>query len=318
MKNTLFNEFVEDGVGISSGGGTVAVERPGLEGPSGGAPNADQGPESDSFEEIDLAVADPFSGPTGELTPDAIAAAVERGMSRGAPQQQQVQERRAPTREEQEAFMAQMGRPQVTPEFINNLMNADIPADQKLAAMQQLLDGTAQYAMRVAQTAFESQLSRIQGEYQPLVQQTQQQAHKEYLGQIEQNYPSLSGHGRIVNLAIQELKRTGYYGWPHDQRDQTRFRAAESKRRWQGFGSRNGFRAQPRRRGWLADEETRNAERSRSRSASSTASAPGNRSVTEVNQQIHPIIVCPLALSPQELWTPKSPTPSVEKFSMKT
>jgi hypothetical protein len=210
MKNTLFNEFVEDGVGISSGGGTVAVERPGLEGPSGGAPNADQGPESDSFEEIDLAVADPFSGPTGELTPDAIAAAVERGMSRGAPQQQQVQERRAPTREEQEAFMAQMGRPQVTPEFINNLMNADIPADQKLAAMQQLLDGTAQYAMRVAQTAFESQLSRIQGEYQPLVQQTQQQAHKEYLGQIEQNYPSLSGHGRIVNLAIQELKRTGY------------------------------------------------------------------------------------------------------------
>lgn len=204
--NGLFNEFIEDGMGISSTPGAVAEPTFGLA--SSGA--ADDGSSAEpEFDEIDLAVADPFSGPTGELTPDAIAAAVERGLSRGqAPQP--PQERRAPTREEQEAFMAQMGRPQVSEQFITDLMNSEIPAPQKLAALQQLLDGTAQYAMRVAQTAFEAQLSRIQGEYQPLVQQTQQQAHKEYLGQIETNYPSLSGHGRIVNLAIAELKRSGY------------------------------------------------------------------------------------------------------------
>lgn len=205
--NGLFNEFIEDGVGISSTPGAVAEPNPGLA-PSGAADDSGAASEPE-FDEIDLAVADPFSGPSGELTPDAIAAAVERGLSRGQPPAQ-PQERRAPTREEQEAFMAQMGRPTITPEFIGNLMNADIPADQKMAAFQQILDQNAQYAMRVAQTAFEAQLARIQGEYQPLVQQTQQQAHKEYLGQIETNYPSLSGHGRIVNLAIAELKRSGY------------------------------------------------------------------------------------------------------------
>lgn len=207
--NGLFNEFIEDGMGISSSPGAAAATEPFVAEQPGGESGDGSGDEASEFEEIDLTKADPFSGPSGDLTPDAIAAAVERGLRSGqAPQERQAP--RAPTREEQEAFMAQMGRPQVTPEFVQNLLNADVPAEQKLAALQQLLDGTAQYAMRVAQTAFEAQLSRVQSEYQPLVQQTQAQSHQQYLAQIEQNYPSLAGHGRIVNLAIRELKAAGY------------------------------------------------------------------------------------------------------------
>lgn len=201
----LMTEMIEDGVGIS-GGANVAPDQSTFTPPSD---DSSSGEPQEEFENIDLAVADPFSGPTGELTPDAIAAAVERGLSRGqAPQEPPA--RRAPTREEQEAFMAQMGRPTLDVNTVNALFGAESTPEQRIEMLQALLDRTAQYSMRVAQTAFEAQLAGLRGEYQPLVQQTQQQAHQQYLGQIETNYPSLSGHGRIVNLAIQELKRSGY------------------------------------------------------------------------------------------------------------
>lgn len=206
--NGLFNEFVEDGVGISSSPGGAASEPFVADAPSSDAGDGTGGEVSD-LEEIDLTKADPFTGPSGDLTPDAIAAAVERGMSRGQAPQAPT-EHRAPTREEQEAFMAQMGRPTLDVNTINALFGTESTPEQRIELLQALLDRTAQYSMRVAQTAFEAQLSRVQSEYKPLVEQTQAQSHQQYLGQIAQNYPSLAGHDRIINLAIRELKAAGY------------------------------------------------------------------------------------------------------------
>lgn len=207
----LMNQFMGMDGGAGSGGGLEQGAQAPLETAAPDDTTTEEVDETESleFEDVDLAT-DPFTGAGPELTPDSIAAAVERGLSRGAAVNPQEQSPRTYSQEEREAFMTQMGRPRLDLATVQALFGEDATPEQRIATLQQLLDQTSQYSMRVAQTAFEAQLASLRGEYQPLVQQTQAQNHNSYLSQIETNFPTLKGHSRIINLAIAELKKSGY------------------------------------------------------------------------------------------------------------
>lgn len=98
----------------------------------------------------------------------------------------------------------------VTPEHVNQLFNAELPVEQKMQLLQQMLDGSVTHALQVANLSTSHRLEQVNQRFEPLLTERQQAAKDKFLGTLERISPSIKGQRPMLEFAIQKLRENGY------------------------------------------------------------------------------------------------------------
>lgn len=156
--------------------------------------------------EDEIVPLDGSGGTAPSLTPDAIAEAVARGLGGRQPSRQDPEQPELT----QEQFLKQMGRVEIDDRSIEDFFKPDLPIAQKKAWLQQILDNHAQHILKVAGVAQNFHVSKINETYQPLLRRQEQEREEKFYGDVASSYPSLKPHKKIIAIAAQQMRQSGY------------------------------------------------------------------------------------------------------------
>jgi hypothetical protein len=166
-----------------------------------------EGEEGDAEEVVDLNDGGTGGG-SSNLTPDAIAEADARGLGqRGGGSNQNPQQQPELTQEE---FLKQMGRVEVDPRALEDFFKPDAPLADKAKWLQTILDNHAQHVLKVAGVAQNFHVSQLQQKYDPLLQRQEREKEENFYKTVATKYPSLKPHSKIIAIAAQQLRQSGY------------------------------------------------------------------------------------------------------------
>lgn len=90
------------------------------------------------------------------------------------------------------------------------LFNPDTPIEEKMAALQEMLDGAATHAVSVSGLMLKRHGSEIDGRLAPLLNQSQTQVMDNFVKEVTKFSPSLKNMGSLVKVAMQQMAQSGY------------------------------------------------------------------------------------------------------------
>ena len=195
MKRT-FNPLLEqqDDGSLGNGGGAALADPP-IE--SNEPVNADDG-GSDSPDPT------PAPEPQSTLTREEMLEAV-----REMAQQQQTAQPQPEPQLTQEQIDQQLERYRPDAQLVNVLLDAEAPMEQKIAALDNLVQGTFRYSSNAANQLVQHHIQQLKQELAPQLQaagQAQESMHKQ---QLFTTYPALKGQDELVEIAASQLKAQG-------------------------------------------------------------------------------------------------------------
>jgi hypothetical protein len=179
----------------------------------GGDDIIDDNDEGDELEDVNLDAPEVGAGGAG-LTPEAIAEAVARGIGNATPHGSAGGTPREPsfTEEQRREFLKKTGRPEVNEDLVAQLFgDGEAPVQAKRAALlQDLLDRSVAHALQIAGIAQNHHLSQVHERYGPLVARQQEELQTQFYSQVETKFPSLKGHQKIMKIAADKMRASGY------------------------------------------------------------------------------------------------------------
>ena len=194
MKRT-FNPLMEQHDDGGLGGGGAALADPPVE-PSESTNVDDGGGNSPD--------PTPAPEPQSTLTREEMLEAV-----REMAQQQQAPQTQPEPQLTQEQVDQQLQRYRPDAQLVNVLLDAEAPIEQKVAALDGLVQGTFRYSSNAANQLVQHHIQQLKQELAPQLQaagQAQESMHKQ---QLFTTYPALKGQDELVEIAASQLKAQG-------------------------------------------------------------------------------------------------------------
>lgn len=98
----------------------------------------------------------------------------------------------------------------VQKERVATLFNPEATIEERMEALQEMLDGTATHAVSVAGLMSKRLESQMQSGLAPIHQQQQQQVLNKFITKVTRSSPALKGKDQFVQIAMQQMIAGGY------------------------------------------------------------------------------------------------------------
>lgn len=98
----------------------------------------------------------------------------------------------------------------MNPEVFGKIFNDQLEMEERVGAMQSMIDGISQHAATLALLMTNRAQQQMQERFQPAMQLVERQQLQEFTGAIESEYPALKNQRQLINMAVQSLKSEGF------------------------------------------------------------------------------------------------------------
>jgi len=106
----------------------------------------------------------------------------------------------------QEQIDAQLQRYRPNQQFLQTILGSDVPDEQKLAALDELVQGIFRYSLNASTVASQGLIDRLKNELAPSLSAAQSASASQQQNAFYSKYPELKGREQLVNLVSAQLK----------------------------------------------------------------------------------------------------------------